>query len=130
MGDQLRQGAPGGGGRDREVRDGYDCLEISGFEAHGAHAFGGEGADDEATEEGGRGVVRVPVELADEVQEVGRGDLTPEEVVGRDGAAYQGGGAATQTPGGRNGVLLDEVEVRSEERRVGKECRSRWSPHH
>ena len=22
----------------------------------------------------------------------------------------------------------DEVEVRSEERRVGKECRSRWSP--
>src|SRR3712207_2252818 len=28
--------------------------------------------------------------------------------------------------------LLDEVwrEVRSEERRVGKECRSRWSPYH
>src|SRR2546427_12087068 len=24
----------------------------------------------------------------------------------------------------------DEVEVRSEERRVGKECRSRWSPYH
>src|SRR3989449_11259848 len=23
-----------------------------------------------------------------------------------------------------------EVEVRSEERRVGKECRSRWSPYH
>ena len=26
--------------------------------------------------------------------------------------------------------LLDEVIVRSEERRVGKECRSRWSPYH
>src|SRR2546430_6180996 len=26
--------------------------------------------------------------------------------------------------------LYDEVEVRSEERRVGKECRSRWSPYH
>ena len=28
------------------------------------------------------------------------------------------------------GVGSDEVEVRSEERRVGKECRSRWSPYH
>src|SRR5256885_13069513 len=37
-------------------------------------------------------------------------------------------GAATQP------VLVDvvvlEVEARSEERRVGKECRSRWSPYH
>ncbi len=24
----------------------------------------------------------------------------------------------------------DETEMRSEERRVGKECRSRWSPYH
>ena len=24
----------------------------------------------------------------------------------------------------------NEVEIRSEERRVGKECRSRWSPYH
>ena len=29
--------------------------------------------------------------------------------------------------GQRHGV---EVERRSEERRVGKECRSRWSPYH
>src|SRR3989449_10751387 len=27
-------------------------------------------------------------------------------------------------------VALDLVELRSEERRVGKECRSRWSPYH
>ena len=26
--------------------------------------------------------------------------------------------------------LIDRFEVRSEERRVGKECRSRWSPYH
>ena len=28
--------------------------------------------------------------------------------------------------------LLDDIEavLRSEERRVGKECRSRWSPYH
>ena len=25
---------------------------------------------------------------------------------------------------------LEELEDRSEERRVGKECRSRWSPYH
>ena len=25
---------------------------------------------------------------------------------------------------------LDDAEDRSEERRVGKECRSRWSPYH
>ena len=27
-------------------------------------------------------------------------------------------------------VLAVELQVRSEERRVGKECRSRWSPYH
>src|SRR5256885_16322217 len=27
-------------------------------------------------------------------------------------------------------LLIDEVDKRSEERRVGKECRSRWSPYH
>src|SRR3989442_15810563 len=27
-------------------------------------------------------------------------------------------------------VKLDDEEYRSEERRVGKECRSRWSPYH
>ena len=26
--------------------------------------------------------------------------------------------------------MLEELGVRSEERRVGKECRSRWSPYH
>ena len=28
------------------------------------------------------------------------------------------------------GRVLDEKAPRSEERRVGKECRSRWSPYH
>ena len=28
------------------------------------------------------------------------------------------------------GPLGEEIELRSEERRVGKECRSRWSPYH
>src|SRR2546427_7678613 len=29
-----------------------------------------------------------------------------------------------------NRVVLDSFMARSEERRVGKECRSRWSPYH
>ena len=27
-------------------------------------------------------------------------------------------------------VISDIIKTRSEERRVGKECRSRWSPYH
>ena len=27
-------------------------------------------------------------------------------------------------------ALVGKIEARSEERRVGKECRSRWSPYH
>src|SRR2546422_11610937 len=30
----------------------------------------------------------------------------------------------------RERIAKDVVELRSEERRVGKECRSRWSPYH
>ena len=34
-------------------------------------------------------------------------------------------------PGGRGGGGAEVIrEARSEERRVGKECRSRWSPYH
>src|SRR5256886_9049610 len=41
----------------------------------------------------------------------------------------------TARPGiiiGRKGAEIDKLkqDVRSEERRVGKECRSRWSPYH
>src|SRR2546430_13472516 len=45
-----------------------------------------------------------------------------------------GGGAglrpAWATPARRASVTSIEVPFRSEERRVGKECRSRWSPYH
>ena len=27
-------------------------------------------------------------------------------------------------------TVLSMIQIRSEERRVGKECRSRWSPYH
>ena len=29
-----------------------------------------------------------------------------------------------------HGLTLEKILIRSEERRVGKECRSRWSPYH
>ena len=29
-----------------------------------------------------------------------------------------------------NKILANRIQQRSEERRVGKECRSRWSPYH
>ena len=40
--------------------------------------------------------------------------------------------AITEKPGDRIGryKLLQQIGERSEERRVGKECRSRWSPYH
>ena len=33
-------------------------------------------------------------------------------------------------PEGRVRLVVSDVLLRSEERRVGKECRSRWSPYH
>ena len=34
------------------------------------------------------------------------------------------------TKGAGGGYYVFDIPVRSEERRVGKECRSRWSPYH
>src|SRR3712207_7434341 len=50
-------------------------------------------------------------------------------------SALAGAAAALYGPlhGGANEAvlrMLNEIGSRSEERRVGKECRSRWSPHH
>ena len=36
----------------------------------------------------------------------------------------------TQSLGLINAPALPDIACRSEERRVGKECRSRWSPYH
>src|SRR5256885_17184128 len=47
-------------------------------------------------------------------------------------AALECKGCRTVIMGGRSycGYVYIDAEVRSEERRVGKECRSRWSPYH
>jgi len=49
---------------------------------------------------------------------------------GAAGAAGAGAGGATATGAGAAGAGAAGAGGRSEERRVGKECRSRWSPYH
>mgnify|MGYP002527068158 CR=1 FL=1 len=41
-----------------------------------------------------------------------------------------GSGFVALNPNSKIPALLDRSTKRSEERRVGKECRSRWSPYH
>jgi len=38
--------------------------------------------------------------------------------------------AASKLDADRTALIVVDVQERSEERRVGKECRSRWSPYH
>src|SRR3712207_7921180 len=85
----------------------------------------------------------------DEVRELGRELGLPDAFVGRH--PFPGPGLAIRIPGEvtkercdilrkadaiyleeiRNAGLYDAIwQARSEERRVGKECRSRWSPYH
>src|SRR3712207_9304790 len=48
-----------------------------------------------------------------------------------DRVRLPGGGRAVQLSGVARGIAgAAHTDHRSEERRVGKECRSRWSPHH
>jgi hypothetical protein len=53
----------------------------------------------------------VAVELADDVEQVWGGDLTPEQVVGGDGPADERGSTPAQTPRRRDRVLLHETEL-------------------
>src|SRR5215203_6754426 len=77
----------------------------------------------------GRGLVR------DQVAELGGVAVVPDRLVEGDellGGAHDHVGLDRVDPG-QLGDLLDRriaVALRSEERRVGKECRSRWSPYH
>src|SRR2546425_8842887 len=48
----------------------------------------------------------------------------------RQADAVDGDRALLDQVGGEGAGGAEAVEERSEERRVGKECRSRWSPYH
>ena len=54
-------------------------------------------------------------------------------VVGIVGGCARGGSEVDESPSSVVTMTfgpVDEFTTRSEERRVGKECRSRWSPYH
>ena len=55
-------------------------------------------------------------------------DLYPGEVMGIVGESGSGKSTLLSCLAGH--LTPDRGKVRSEERRVGKECRSRWSPYH
>ena len=48
----------------------------------------------------------------------------------RDRIASLGGGVEKIEKQHESGKMTARERIRSEERRVGKECRSRWSPYH
>src|SRR5690349_25173340 len=64
-------------------------------------------------------------------------DLAPtfEELAGRrpdrvrDGRSFADSLSRAEAPGARYAFYEHTFAKRSEERRVGKECRSRWTPH-
>ena len=51
--------------------------------------------------------------------------MSGRKVVGNNVRKVDGYTLVTGAP-----AFTDDIEMRSEERRVGKECRSRWSPYH
>ena len=55
-----------------------------------------------------------------------KADMTPVETVSMSFLVYAGAGQIIAA----SMVLSGATHRRSEERRVGKECRSRWSPYH
>ena len=60
-------------------------------------------------------------------------NTTPQQTAQSDASGAYENGSATETLDGQDyskNVDMAAVEGRSEERRVGKECRSRWSPYH
>src|SRR5256884_8962430 len=67
-------------------------------------------------------------QLLEEQSVSGTGELTVRRVVGADGRsrAYLNGQTVPVQLLREAGNIL--VDIRSEERRVGKECRARWSP--
>ena len=82
------------------------------------------------------------IDSNDHLITVNRGNLvSPETVVAvvappviefdKDGNVVNAWGNRSVLPNSIHGCFVDfQDNVRSEERRVGKECRSRWSPYH
>ena len=73
-------------------------------------------------------VISAPKELSDNTPAMKKITVHQDkikEIIGKGGAVIKGMQADTGAS-----VDVNDDGVRSEERRVGKECRSRWSPYH
>ncbi len=87
-----------------------------------------------------RGGLAVPVRADhpypyyDTENQIGKGELSHKHAAVLAGLGVLGKSSLLLTPEYGNRVSLvsvvTTVDLRSEERRVGKECRSRWSPYH
>ena len=66
-------------------------------------------------------------DMIEEVKDIRKRILQTEKQISR---IEEEGTVKDTVSGGMGGIQHFVVEGRSEERRVGKECRSRWSPYH
>ena len=84
--------------------------------------------------------LRIPPSLMEDVKALATQDAVSvnqflvqaaaEKVATLKARGYLAERAARATPGDLGRILAKAGTARSEERRVGKECRSRWSPYH
>ena len=65
-----------------------------------------------------------------ESERSGQLSMISEDTSGLGGGTPSAGQVTRTSAGERHGAAVAEPGPRSEERRVGKECRSRWSPYH
>ena len=64
------------------------------------------------------------------VNEMKRLDILANNLANADTTAYKKEGTTSRTFADEMSLRIKDSSNRSEERRVGKECRSRWSPYH
>src|SRR2546422_10435558 len=69
--------------------------------------------------------IQIKVTDPNNFQQLQPGMFFPWDVPADNNTCKSGGGGAYQ-----NNICSCNSSARSEERRVGKECRSRWSPYH
>src|ERR1019366_8535251 len=109
----------------RQVHDGGGSLTGPAFDFDGAPVFHDDVAGNGQAESGTLAGLLGGEEGFEDVFQVGGADAASVIADGEaDGAGRGAAAAQADFAAGRNGVQ------RSEERRVGKECRSRWAPDH
>ena len=107
-------------------------MPFGSYEASNEQAIGNAvrlvkdgGADAVKLERGGTTIERARAIVGAGIPVMGHVGLTPQTATVLGGFKAQG-----RTADRAEQLIEDALGLRSEERRVGKECRSRWSPYH